>query len=128
MQAAGGDPGKRDCLFRAGSEVVLLAAPGASLQSCREEVAFLWGDPGYVISVQGGRTIVPTKGYRGDPLIEDPFLCIHQIDCVRGDSASVHFSGYRWLKVDAGPSLNWSNSGKIVTSGPEYPTHYVDRI
>lgn len=102
--------------------------PAHRFNLAEKRVALLWGDPGYVISVQGGRAIVPAKGHRVEPLSEDLLLWLDQADCEQGDSAIIQFSGDRRLMVDAGPLPNRSNSGKIVTSGPEYLADCLDRI
>lgn len=84
----------------------------------KNRVALLWGDPVYVINIQSGTAEVSAKGHHisipVEHLMEEPLLCIYQIDCGQGDSALVNFPDGRWMMVDAGPFRDWSNSGKIA--------------
>lgn len=92
--------------------------PAHHFKSAEKKVAFLWGDPLYVISLQGTRAIVSGKGHHvelpTEHLQESPLLSIYQIDCGQGDAALVHLPDDRWMMVDAGPPHDWSNSGKIA--------------
>jgi hypothetical protein len=92
--------------------------PAHNFGHADKRVAFLWGDPVYVIKLENGVATVSGKGHHVEiqvkHLMEDPILCIYQIDCGQGDAALIHFPDDRWIMVDAGPNHDWSNSGKIA--------------
>lgn len=92
--------------------------PAHHFKFADKKVAFLWGDPVYVIDITNDVATVSGKGYHVevpvDHLMEDPILCVYQIDCGQGDAALVHFPDDRWMMIDGGPAHNWSNSGKIA--------------
>jgi len=85
-----------------------------------EAVAFLWGDPVYVISSQGSNFKVSAKGHHlmipKKDLMDTPILHVYLIDCGQGDSVLVQFPDMTWMLVDAGPprEQGWTNTGKIA--------------
>ena len=84
------------------------------------KVAFLWGDPVYVISKQGGTAKVSAKGHHINiplaDLTDKPVLHLYLIDCGQGDAALVQYPDGRWMMIDGGPprEQNWTNTGKIA--------------
>ena len=78
-----------------------------------------WGDQVYVIKIENNLATDSAKVYHVElpveHLIEDPILCVYQIDCGQGDAALVHYPDDRWMMIDGGPAHNWSNSGKKYT-------------
>lgn len=89
-----------------------------NFRTAKAKVALLWGDPLFVISVDGDAATVSAKGhYLELPLVDlmdTPLLSIYQIDVGQGDCALVHFPDGRWMMVDGGPPRRSSNSGKIA--------------
>ena len=85
-----------------------------------DRVAFLWGDPVYVISSHGSEVKVSAKGHHlmipKAKLMDTPLLHVYQIDCGQGDAALVQFPDMRWMVVDGGPprQQGWTNTGKIA--------------
>jgi beta-lactamase superfamily II metal-dependent hydrolase len=85
-----------------------------------DKVAFLWGDPVYVISVDGSEATVSAKGHHvtipTKDLMDTPLLRVSLIDVGQGDSVLVEFPDMRWMLVDGGPPRmqNWTNTGKIA--------------
>lgn len=90
-----------------------------NFRSVKPKVALLWGDPVYVISIAGGKATVSAKGHHLElplaDLMDDPLLCIFQIDVGQGDGALVHLPDDRWMMVDGGPPKKSSNSGRIAS-------------
>lgn len=84
----------------------------------KDRVAMLWGDPVYVISIDGGTATVSAKGHHLEiplaDLMDTPLLSLFQIDVGQGDGSLVHFPDNRWMLVDGGPPKRSSNSGKIA--------------
>lgn len=85
-----------------------------------ERIAFLWGDPVYVISSHGSKVKVSAKGHhlkipKAD-LMDTPILHVYQIDVGQGDAALVQFPDMRWMVVDGGPprEQGWTNTGKVA--------------
>ncbi len=85
-----------------------------------DRVAFLWGDPVYVISLHGSKAKVSAKGHHlmipKKDLMDTPLLHVYLIDCGQGDSALVQMPDMRWILVDGGPprQQGWTNTGKIA--------------
>jgi hypothetical protein len=92
--------------------------PAHHFRAQSDRVALLWGDPLYVIALDGETAKVSAKGHHLElplkDLTEQPVLSIFQIDCGQGDAALVNFPDGRWMLVDGGPPHDWSNSGKIA--------------
>ena len=86
-----------------------------------KKVAFLWGDPMFVISMDQDQCTVSAKGHilevpRAD-LTDKPILQLYQVDCGQGDATFIHFPDGdwgRWMIIDGGPPRGLSNSGKIA--------------
>src|SRR5688572_23402574 len=87
--------------------------PAYHFRTQSDRVALLWGDPVYVIAVDGATAKVSAKGHHLElplaDLTEKPVLAIYQIDCGQGDAALVNFPDGRWMLVDGGPPHDWSN-------------------
>jgi glyoxylase-like metal-dependent hydrolase (beta-lactamase superfamily II) len=87
-------------------------------RTVKEKVALLWGDPVYVIAINGGKATVSAKGHHLElpvtDLMDTPLLCVFQIDVGQGDGALVNFPDGRWTMVDGGPPKKSSNSGRIA--------------
>lgn len=85
-----------------------------------DKVAFLWGDPVYVISISSGKALVSAKGHHikipTKDLMDMPILHVYLIDCGQGDAALVQYPDGRWMLVDGGPprQQGWTNTGKIA--------------
>jgi beta-lactamase superfamily II metal-dependent hydrolase len=94
--------------------------PAYRFKEAKKRVAFLWGDPMYVVGVRRGKATVSAKGHHLEiptsHLMTTPLLSIYQIDCGQGDAALVHFPDDRWMMVDGGPSAAMTNSGRIASS------------
>jgi beta-lactamase superfamily II metal-dependent hydrolase len=92
--------------------------PAHTFKLGKDRIALLWGDPVFVISLQGGVATVSAKGHHLElpvaHLMEKPLLSLYQIDCGQGDAALVHFPDDRWAMIDGGPDRGGSNSGKIA--------------
>jgi glyoxylase-like metal-dependent hydrolase (beta-lactamase superfamily II) len=101
-----------------------------NFRTVKERVAMLWGDPVYVIAIDGGTATVSAKGHHlelpVDDLMDTPLLSLYQIDVGQGDGALVNLPDGRWLMIDGGPPKKTSNSGKIAANFVEWKM-FVDQ-
>lgn len=88
--------------------------PAHRFRVADDRVAFLWGDPVYVISTRGSKAKISGRGHHfevdKDDLMEEPVLCLWQIDCGQGDASFIRFPGGKTMMIDAGPGPLMANS------------------